>query len=267
MNNVIFGTIFGDIVGSVYETNNTKDYNFRLLSFKSTFTDDTILTIATADWLANGGCISSYYDVYGNQFKERGFGKGFTEWLNKPIKEPYSSNGNGSAMRVSPVGCYASSIEEAMELAEITASCSHNGTDGIEGAKFVAAAIFLLSHGAKKEDTKEKLKELFSYNLDIKYDDVQKEYGWQYGATNQGTVPYAFIAFFESTNFEDAIRKAVSLGGDSDTIAAICGGMAGAYYGVPNKFENEVVKQLPLSFILAINNFNLVVDKRNKKDE
>jgi len=267
MNNVIFGTIFGDIVGSVYETNNTKDYNFRLLSYKSTFTDDTILTVATADWLTNGGCISSYYDVYGNQYKERGFGKGFTEWLNKPTKEPYSSNGNGSAMRVSPVGCYASSIEEAMELAEITASCSHNGTDGIEGAKFVAAAIFMLSHGASKEEAKGRLKGFFGYNIDLKYDDVKKDYGWKYGATNGGTVPYAFIAFFESTSFEDAIRKAVSLGGDSDTIGAICGGMAGAYYGFPEKFTDEVAKKLPLSFLLTINAFNLTLINKNKKNE
>lgn len=255
--NAIFGAIFGDIVGSPYEVNNTKEYNFRLLSHRSGYTDDSILTIATADWLVNGGCVASYYDVYGNKYKGGvgGYGKGFNAWLEKTEKEPYGAESNGSAMRVSPVGCFYKTLEETLEVAKTTAACTHNGDGGIEGAQFVAAAIFLIRQGMTKEDVKEQLSKMFSYDLNMKYDEVKKDYGWSYGVSNKGTVPYAFIAFFESNSFEDAIRKAVSLGGDSDTIGAICGSMAGAYYGIPDKFIKEVYNRVPKEFIDVLSQF------------
>jgi len=256
MINAILGAIFGDIVGSPYEVNNTKDYNFRLLSHKSGYTDDTVLTIATADWLINGGCIASYYDVYGNRYKGAGYSSNFSNWLNKSEKEPYGAETDGSAMRVSPVGCFYNTLEETIDAAVITASCTHNGEDGIKGAKFVAEAIFLIREGRTKEELKEALSIIFpSYDLNKKYDEVKKDYGWNYGTENKNVVPYAFIAFFESTDFEDAIRKAVSLGGDSDTLGAICGSMAGAYYGIPDKFIKEIYKRIPKEFIDILSQF------------
>lgn len=252
--NAIFGAILGDIVGSVYEAHNTKDYNFKWLGWSSHYTDDSILTIATADWIAHGGAVSSYYDTYGNKYPA-GYGKGFRAWLATTEKKPYCSSGDGSAMRISPVGCYGKTLEEVLELAKTSASCTHNDTDGIEGAQFVAAAIFLIRQGLSKEEIKEKLSSMFTYDLNLNYDEVKKDYGWKYGATCKGTVPYAFVAFFESTDLEDAIRKAVSLGGDSDTIGAICGSMAGAFYGVADKHIDMIYKKLPKEFIDVINQF------------
>lgn len=263
MINAVLGAIFGDIVGSPYEVNNTKDYNFKLFSHRSRYTDDTVLTIATADWLNNGGMLQSYYDVYGHRYYNNacGFGKGFTKWLELDEKVPYESDGNGSAMRVSPVGCFCDTVDDAVELAQKTAICTHNSPDGIEGAKFVAAAIVMIKQGMSKDEIREKLSAMFSYDLSMGYDEVKPEYGWKYGATNRGTVPYAFICFYESADFIDAIRKAVSLGGDSDTIGAICGSMAGAFYGIPDKYMKEVYSRIPKEFIEVISRFALTVKK------
>jgi len=266
--NAIIGTIFGDIVGSVFEVNNTKNYNFKMCGWDTHYTDDTVLTIATADWLAHGGSVESYYDTYGHKYP-CGYGKGFIKWLNAigSARSECHSEGNGSAMRVSPIGCYAQTIEDVLGLAETSAYYTHNTKDGIEGAKFVASAIFWIRKGCSKEQVKENLAAITSYNIDLKYDEIKDDYGWKYGATCKGTVPYAFIAFYESNSFEDAIRRAVSLGGDSDTIAAICGGMAAAYYGIPQKYVDFVCEKLPKEFLDVINQFDGKALSYVKKDK
>ena len=236
------------------------------------YTDDTMLTLGVAKWLMEDKQHSkdTLIDIikdFGSRDKQPTFSKEFKKWVKSDSREPYASGEDGCAMRVSPIGCYAQTIEDVLGLAETSALCTHNTQDGIEGAKFVAAAIFWIRKGCSKEQVKENLAAMTSYNIDLKYDEIKDDYGWKYGATCKGTVPYAFIAFYESNSFEDAIRRAVSLGGDSDTIAAICGGMAAAYYGIPQKYVDFVCKKLPKEFLDVINQFDGKALEYLKKDK
>jgi len=225
----MYGAIVGDIVGSTFEFANTKRKDFELFHPSSTFTDDSVLTCATADALMSGKGYAAAYQRYANTYPGRGYGRLFSEWATSPNPPPYNSFGNGSAMRVSPIGLWFDSLEETLAEAKRSAEVTHNHVEGIKGAQAVAAAIFLARTGESKEGIKRYVEKTFGYDLDFSLDEIRPSY--QFDETCQGSVPQALCAFLESTGFEDAIRNAVSIGGDSDTLAAITGGIAEAFYG------------------------------------
>mgnify|MGYP003291718782 CR=1 FL=1 len=259
----MIGSIIGDVAGSFYEFCNTKSKDFEFLSNRSRFTDDSVLTIATADWLLHGGKPETYYADWGNTFPSAGYGGRFLDWLwsmdRKGYAEPYNSCGNGSAMRVSPVGWAFDTIEETMEAAKISAECTHNHPEGIKGAQAVALCIVMARKGFTKDDIKNKVASMFGYDLSFTIDAIRPTYGWDSkfgnGVLCQASVPQAIVAFLDGNDFEDCVRNAISIGGDSDTIACITGSIAEAFYGVPEDIRNKVLLYLPNSFIEVINEF------------
>ena len=260
----MLGAIIGDIVGSVYEWNNIKTKEFPLFSEKCFFTDDTVMTIAVADALLNGGTPDNFIDSMksiGRLYPRAGYGGGFRKWLFSDDRKPYNSWGNGSAMRVSPCGWFAKSIGEAEALAERSAAVTHNHPEGIKGAQATAAAIYLARLEEPMDRIREYLERKYSYNLSRTLDEIRPEYA--FNESCQGTVPEAIIAFLESHGFEDAIRNAISLGGDSDTLAAITGGIAEAYYGIPADILSAAFYILDDRLASAINAW-LDRDSRNE---
>ena len=238
----MLGAIIGDIIGSVYEWNNIKTKDFPLFSDKCFFTDDTVMTIAVADALLNGGTTDDFIDSmkkFGKLFPNSGYGARFGSWIHSDEREPYNSWGNGSAMRVSPCGWFADSLKEAESLAEKSAVVTHNHPEGVKGAQATAAAIYLARTGAKKDKIKEHIESKYGYDLSRTLDEIRPTY--KFNESCQGTVPEAIIAFLESTGFEDAIRNAISLGGDSDTLAAITGSIAEAAYGIPEEIADKAL--------------------------
>lgn len=253
----ILGAIAGDIIGSAYELNNTrtKDYNFSIFTSNSTFTDDTVLTIAVAKWLTNPS-----YDLKDIivqlclQYKEVGYGKAFKNWLLTEEHHPYNSYGNGSAMRVSPVALVSNCIDDVLTVAKDTAKITHNHPEGIKGAKAVGVAIFLALNGFSKTNIKECVESAFHYNLSRELNEIRQNYS--FNSSCQGSVPEAIIAFLESSDFEDAIRLAVSLGGDADTQASIAGAIAAAFYKkIPDFIIQKIFEILPDDFIKIIKDF------------
>ena len=229
----MIGSILGDIAGSVYEFHNIKTKEFPFLTPQK----DSILTLATADWLLHGGDCATYYFRYATRYPcpLGGFGGRFREWLRQGQQtgqlRPYGSCGNGSAMRVGPVGWAFRTEEETLKAARISAACTHNHPEGIKGAQATALCIFLARDGKSKEDIKNTVEAKFGYDLNFTCDGIRDTYQWD--ATCQGTVPQAIRAFLDGTDFEDCIRTAISLGGDSDTLACITGSIAEAFYGIP----------------------------------
>lgn len=257
----MLGAIIGDTVGSIYEFHNTKDYDFQLFTNRSNYTDDTVMTMAVADWLLN--CpehdtdrLSQIFRHYGRTYRcpMGGYGHGFHLWLGDETMGPYNSWGNGAAMRASAVGWMFDTLEETEHVAELTASVTHNHPEGIKGAQATAAAIFLARTGKSKEEIKEYISTRFQYNLDRDYKTLHEIYAWD--SSCQGTVPEAIIAFLNSKNFEDSIRLAVSLGGDSDTLACINGGIAEAYYkDIPEEISTRVLMRLNPDFMSLLQRF------------
>jgi ADP-ribosylglycohydrolase len=249
----MLGAIAGDIIGSRFENNPIKTTDFELFHPDCRFTDDTVLTLAVADHLLLGSDLIDILKEYFNQYPDAGYGAGFMQWASSPSREPYNSFGNGSAMRVSPVGFAFDSLETVLEKAKATAEVTHNHPEGIKGAQATAAAVFLARTGNSKENIKHFIETRFQYNLSTPLDMIRSQY--TFDATCKGSVPQAITAFLESENFEDAVRKAVSLGGDSDTQACIAGGIAHAFYGkMPDIFSAEVHSRLevPLRQILTL---------------
>ncbi len=243
----MIGAIIGDIVGSIYEFNNIKTKEFELFDVNCRFTDDTVMTIAVGEALTMCDDKEKLKEIliktmhkYGNLYIDVGFGKYFKKWIQNRDTKPYFSYGNGSAMRVSSVGWYAKTLKEAEELAKITAEVTHNHPEGIKGAQAVAGAIFLARTGKCKEEIKKYIEGY--YNLDFTLDNIRCGYTFKVSCLE--SVPQAIEAFLESTDFEDAIRNAISIGGDSDTIAAITGSIAQAYYEI-----DEDIKETALSFL------------------
>ena len=255
----MLGSIIGDIVGSVYEINNIKTKEFDFFHPQGSFTDDSILTIATADWILNGGEIATYYAKYAEQYPwpMGGYGGGFKLWsvqaITKQIYRPYNSYGNGSAMRVSPVGWTCNTKEEVLAKAKESAECTHNHPEGIKGAQATALAIMMARQGYSKEEIRAEIERTFSYNLQFTCDEIRSTYAWE--SSCQGTVPPAIIAFLDAENFEDAIRNAISIGGDSDTLGSITGSIAEAFFGVPNRLREQALNYLPKSFQDIITEF------------
>ena len=249
------GAIAGDIIGSKYEFFPHKDTYFPLFSNEySDYTDDTVMTIANADWLITGESLLIIMKDYGKRYPTAGYGGMFKNWLREDDPKPYNSFGNGSAMRVSPVGWAFDTLEKTLEAAKQSAEITHNHPEGIKGAQATAACIFMARTGKSKQEIKEYIEKKFSYNLNRTCDEIRPTY--KFDETCQGTVPESIIAFLESTDFENAVRLAVSLGGDADTMGAITGGIAEAFYGgVPNHIRKEVLKRLPNEFIDVMQKF------------
>lgn len=265
----MLGAIIGDTVGSHYEFNNTKDYNFEMFARPSSYTDDSVMTMAVAHWLLSDPQ-HSYQGLedamveFGEKFPcpMGDYGGLFYQWLFAPEGEwrdcgtpyesltgrrPYGSWGNGSAMRVSAVGWFFDSLEKTLEVAGKSAAITHNHPEGIKGAQVTAATIYLARTGKTKDEIREYISSQFGYDLSKSWEYWHPIYRWE--SSCQGTVPQAIIAFLDSDSFEDAIRKAVSLGGDSDTLACITGGIAEAYYKeIPAYMVDRTTEQFPEVF-------------------
>lgn len=239
----MLGAIAGDMIGSTFEAFNHKSKDFTLFRWGSRFTDDTVLTVAVADALLHRRDYGECYRQYFRRYPLAGFGKSFTLWAAVPGSRPYNSWGNGAAMRVSPVGWVHNHLDEVLAEAQRSAEVTHNHPEGIRGAQATAAAVFLARQGATKAEIKTCVETRFGYDLSRTLDQIRPYY--RFDVSCQGSVPQAIMAFLESMDFEDAIRNAVSLGGDSDTLACIAGGIAEAYYGgVPESIADHVWRRL-----------------------
>jgi len=250
----MFGSIAGDIIGSVYEWDRIKTTEFPLFQSNSDYTDDSVLTIATAYSILNNVPYAQSYKDYGRKYPGRGYGGRFQEWLYADDLQPYHSWGNGSAMRVSPVGFAFETIDEVLEQAKQSAEVTHNHSEGIKGAQATALSIFLARKGTDKEMIRKEISNRFNYNMNRTVAEIRPNY--YFNESCQETVPEAIIAFLDSDSFEHSIRLAVSLGGDSDTLACITGGIAEAYYqAIPELIIEETKKRLPNEFIGSVEQF------------
>ncbi len=250
----MIGSIAGDIIGSIYEKRPLKTKDFPLFGKHSRFTDDTVLTIAVADCILNQKDCTKTFQEYGRKYPKKGYGSRFQNWIFSENPEPYNSYGNGSAMRVSPIGFYYKTLKDVMENAEKSAIVTHNHPEAIKGAQSVACAIFLAKTGKSKGEIKAFITDTFGYNLDRSLDKIRETY--QFDVSCQGSVPESIISFLESTDYEDAVRNAISLGGDSDTMACIAGAIAQAFYKeIPDEIVLETKARLNQEFLGIIEKF------------
>jgi ADP-ribosylglycohydrolase len=230
----MIGAIAGDVIGSVYERGTMKRTDFPLFRQDCEFTDDTVLTVAVADCLLTGANYAVKFKEYYRVYPAAGYGGSFHRWARSDSMPPYNSWGNGSAMRVSPVGFALDTLADVLAEAKRSAEVTHNHPEGIKGAQAIASAVFLARTGTTKADIKQFVEETFRYRLDEPIDSLREHYRWDVSC--QGSVPPAIRAFLESEEYEDAIRRGISIGGDSDTIACMAGGIAQAYYGSVPEF-------------------------------
>ena len=277
--NGMIGAIVGDIAGSRFEWHNRKSKQFTFLKGKEEgryacqFTDDTVMTLAVADaiakWRAGGdasyGALSraaiESMQAFGRQFPHAGYGGSFRRWLRDDDPQPYNSWGNGAAMRVSACGWAGRTVDEVKAMSRAVTEVTHNHPEGIKGAEATAVATFLARTGKSMEEIKAVIVRDY-YPLDFTLDEIRLGYGFDVSC--QGSVPQSLEAFFESTSFEDAIRNAISIGGDSDTIGAICGAVAGAYYGVPDDIRAKAETFLDGPLLKKLHDFesrNLDISK------
>lgn len=273
----MLGAIIGDTVGSIYEFHNTKDYNFTLFTSESGYTDDSIMSMAVAWWLLkDAGHKTENLETIMVNFAEHcpcpmgGYGQMFYFWLFNPWalrehegypadgkRHPYFSWGNGAAMRTSAVGWFFNTLEETERVAKIAAGITHNHPEGIKGAQATSAAIWMARNGKTKSEIREYIEMKYGYDLNRSWEQLNRTYSWD--SSCQGTVPEAIICFLESTDFEDSIRKAVSIGGDSDTLACINGGIAEAYYAkLPEHMVNRTMKEFPKVFCTILDELKKV---------
>jgi len=263
----MIGTILGDVIGSKYEHHNIKTKDFELFDKKyCKYTDDTVLTIGVANKILNKTDYVEEFKYIGNKYFNCGFGGAFKRWLKSTKTTSYGSYGNGAAMRVSPTAYISDNLEQILEEAKQTAICTHSHPEGIKGAQSIATAIFLARTGHSKKEIKEKIEKDFEYNLDFTLEEIRPTY--KFDVSCMGSVPQAIKSFLEGENFEDTIRNAISIGGDSDTISAISGSIAEAFY-FNNKNKklsndeivhytniiNKTLLYLPNNFIDTLENF------------
>ena len=251
----MLGAMAGDVIGSPFEFNSIKDTDFQLFSYKSHYTDDSVMTMAVAEWLLDDTnhshqVLEEKMVKFGNMDSDAGYGGNFWRWLFYPeklwrdgVRRPYNSFGNGSAMRVSTVGWFFDTLEETERVAEISASITHNHPEGIKGAQATAAAIFMARNGKSKEEIRNYISKRYGYELNRTCDQIRPSYRFEVSC--QKSVPEAIIAFLDSTDYESTVRLAISLGGDSDTQACIAGGIAEAYYGMPDEIVTAMAKRIP----------------------
>jgi ADP-ribosylglycohydrolase len=255
----MLGAIAGDIIGSVFEGKVTwqsaRTPHFQpLFHPKARFTDDTVLTVAVAESIVRGGDLVDLLKQYARSYPTAGYGGTFRRWAASDSREPYQSWGNGSAMRVSPVGYAYDSLDEVLIRAKWTAEVTHDHPEGINGAQATAAAVFLARTGSDKESICSYIERKFGYRLDARIEDIRPDF--DFDVSCRGTVPPAIVAFLDSTDYESAVRLAVSLGGDSDTIACIAGGIAQAYYGgVPAEIRDQALARLDESLRSVVDEF------------
>jgi ADP-ribosylglycohydrolase len=224
------------------------------LQKKTNFTDDSVLTVAIADSLVNKKYFNATIHRYSRLYPNVGFGSQFKKWSKSKHPKPYGSYGNGSAMRVSPVAYAFDTLEEVLQTAKKTSEFTHNHPEAVKGAQAIASSVFLAYHGKDKLEIKKFIENTFGYDLNFKLDSIRKEYVFDVSA--KGSVPQAIVSFLESSDFEDSIRNAISIGGDSDTIASMSGAIAEAYYKkIPSSILDSVVKIIPKEFQTIVKNF------------
>lgn len=261
----MYGAILGDIIGSPFEFDRgDKTKDFKLFSRRSHFTDDSVMTLAVCEALLKVGqdatvkeiedTVISSMQSWGRRYPRAGYGGYFRRWLTARHPEPYNSFGNGSAMRVSAVGWLYDSLEKTRTVAKATANVTHNHPEGIKGAEATASVIFMARNGSSKEEIKKYIENEFHYDLNRTLNEIRP--GYHMDETCQKTVPEAIIAFLEAKDFEDAIRNAVSLGGDTDTLGAITGSIAEAYYGIPEWLITECRKRINRDMRVVLDDFN-----------
>ena len=260
----MYGAIFGDIVGSPYEFNSIDTTDFPLITKDSMFTDDSVMTIAVAEVLLALGKRPQEDKVkeelikgmrkWGRRYPFAGYGGNFRHWLASDDPLPYGSYGNGSAMRVSAAGWLYCTLPTTRRVARWTAEVTHNHPEGVKGAEATAAAIFMARTGYSKQAIKDYVQKEFGYDLERTCDQIRPDY--EFDESCQGTVPEAIVAFLDSKSYEDAIRLAVSLGGDADTQACITGGIAEAFYGMPPELWEECRRQLPRDMRTVLDHFD-----------
>lgn len=259
----MIGAIIGDIVGSRFEWNNHRSKEFELFTPGCFFTDDSVMTIAIADalleWSENDGSLGelaiSRMRAIGQHYPDCGYGGRFGRWMFSAHPEPYGSYGNGAAMRVSACGYLANSLEEAIELADAVTQVTHNHPEGLKGAEATTICVYGALRGWSLEEIREYVQSNY-YPLNRTLDEIRPVY--RFNETCQETVPEAITAFIESTDYVDAIRNAISIGGDSDTVAAITGGIAGAYYGIPGSVRERALTYLDRRLLAIVQRFEKV---------
>ena len=249
----MYGAIAGDIIGSCHEFIDTKTKDFSLFGEKSDFTDDSVLTVAVAKAILEATPYLETILDFARRYPGRGYGLRFGAWIHEKDPRPYNSWGNGSAMRVSPVGMAFTDETTVLAEAERSAACSHDHPEGIKGAQATALGVLLARNGADKETIRAEISGCFGYDLDRTVDGIRPGYGFDVSC--QGSVPEAIIAFLDADSYEDTIRNAVSLGGDSDTQACIAGGIAEAFYGVPDHVMAETRRRLPQEMLEVMDRF------------
>ena len=255
----MLGAIVGDIVGSIYEFDNHRSKDFPLFQDHCQFTDDTILTVATADALMGDRDFASNYRSYGKKYPSS-YGGFFRRWIFDESQGPYNSFGNGSAMRVSPVGWAFDTEEEVLAMAKASSIVTHDHPEGIKGAQATAVAIFWARNGKTQTEIVRDVEAMFGYDISTPIDEIRKFY--EFDVTCQGTVPEALRCFFEAEDFEDAIRNAISIGGDSDTLAAITGSIAEARWGVPEEIGREALERLDDELVSTFNKFAKIISSQ-----
>jgi ADP-ribosylglycohydrolase len=250
----MLGAIAGDIIGSPYEADAIKHKAFPLFSERSRFTDDTVLTLAVAQHFIRGTDYVSVFHEYASVYPYAGYGGSFRQWAQSGATEPYGSWGNGSAMRVSPVGWACKGEAEVLDEAHRSAAVTHDHPDGIHGAQAVALAVYLARTGRSRQTIRDEICARFGYDLSRTVEEIRPTY--EFDVSCQGSVPESLICFLDSEDFEDAIRNAVSLGGDADTMACIAGAIAEAFYGgVPSFIETRVYQLLPRQLGVVVRDF------------
>lgn len=264
----MIGAIAGDILGSYYEFEGIKEYNLPLLPPESRFTDDSVMTIAVARWLTEfhdkgltKDQLIKIMQELGREYWDAGYGSSFNFWLWCENPQPYNSWGNGAAMRVSPVGLYANSLDEALELAQRTAEVSHNHPAGIAGAQAAAASVWLAKNGYSKSDIKDYIMCRFNYDLTSTIAEIRPNYRWDVSCP--GSVPESIIAFLEGKDFEDIIRLVLSLGGDTDTMCCIAGAIAACVYNIPKWIVNECNNILSPKLLEYLTDFEVFIMKKS----
>lgn len=267
----MLGAIIGDIVGSRFEWNNIKTKEFDFFTYGCEFTDDSVMTLAVAGAILETGgnydklseLTAGHMREVGRQYPNCGYGDMFRQWLFSDKTEPYNSFGNGAAMRVSPCGFAANNLDEAITLSRKVTEITHNHPEGIKGAEAIAVCVFLAREDKDILEIRDHMNEHY-YPMNFTLDGIRDSY--QFNETCQDTVPQAIMAFLESTGFEDAIRNAISIGGDSDTIAAITGGIAEAHYGIPAEIRKHALTFLDERLLKILNDFENVYPPASEKN-